>query len=241
MCGRFSLYFFPEAEEEFERRFGFPFPTLDYPPSYNTPPQTNIPVVESDENNQNEVREMFWGLIPSFSKEFKSHPQYNMLNTRVESFDKKQPDFRKELLTMSRCVVPANNYFEWAKIGTEKVPCKVESKDSPLMSFGGIYGIWRNDKGEKFYSCSIITVPANKLLERLHPRMPFVLDRTTEQMWLDNTVTDYEVLRDSITPYPEDGLEYFPVSRRVNSTRNNDPELVVPLKGFHKGPQYDLF
>ncbi|MFQ6114294.1 MAG: SOS response-associated peptidase [bacterium] len=241
MCGRFSLYFFPDAEREFEERFGIPFPTFDYPASYNISPGTNIPTVKSDENDNNQVKEMFWGLIAPFSAEFKPHPKYKMSNTRVESFDKKKADFRKKLLSISRCVVPANNYFEWARIGTGKVPFKVELKHFQLMSFGGIYSVWLNKKGEKFYSCSIITVPANRLLEKIHPRMPFILDRTTERMWLDNAVTDYEVLRDAIRQIPDEGLQCFPVSRKVNSTKNNSPDLVVPLTVLHQGGQDDLF
>ncbi len=240
MCGRFSLYFFPDAEREFGRRFGIPFPTWDYPASYNIAPFTDIPVVRAEDSGAPKVEKMFWGLIPPFARAFKPSPQYKMSNTRAESFDKAH-DFRKELLLTCRCVVPANNYFEWKKVGGKSIPFKIERQDAPIMGLGAIYSVWRDREGRPHYSCSIITVPANRALAPLHPRMPFILYGDTEKLWLDPEITDGRVLRDAMTPYPDDGLQVYPVSTRVNSTRNNDPDLVVPLPNAEQGRQFELF
>ncbi|NIR70136.1 MAG: hypothetical protein GWN00_13925, partial [Aliifodinibius sp.] len=72
MCGRFTLYFFPDAEREFEERFGIPFPTPAYPPSYNIAPYRDIPVVVNDWENKTQIRPMWWQLIPYWEKEFKT-------------------------------------------------------------------------------------------------------------------------------------------------------------------------
>jgi len=239
MCGRFSLYFFPDAEVEFEERFGIPFPTSDYPASYHIPPETSVAVVNADSDNQNQVVSMFWGLIPSFAQEFKPHPKYKMSNTRAEVFHAIKDNFRKELLVTSRCIVPANNYFEWTRV--DKVPFKIEAVDSHLLALGGIYSVWANRDGEKRHSCSIITVPANESLSEIHHRMPFILDAESEKVWLDNQVSDYHVLRNRIEPFPDDGLRYARVSRRVNNVMNNDPELVKPVAQTSGGTQGSMF
>jgi len=41
---------------------------------------------------------MFWGLIPSFAKEFKQHPKHRLDLTRVEVFYDDKDNFRKDLL-----------------------------------------------------------------------------------------------------------------------------------------------
>lgn len=241
MCGRFSLYFFPQAEAEFEQRFGIPFPTHEYPPAYNIPPNTDIPVVVQNlETGENEVRFMHWGLIPGFAKEFKPDPRYKMSNTRAESFDKSN-DFRKKLLAQTRGIVPANNYFEWLRQSRRKIPFKIERPDNPLLSLAAIYSTWRNAEGEKFYSCSIITVPANNALKRLHGRMPFVVRPDDEAPWLDRGRVGFEEALKLVTPFPDDGLRAVPVSPRVNSPANNDPDVVQPLEQPPGSDQFDLF
>ena len=239
MCGRFSLYFFPDAEEEFEKRFGIPFPTSGYIANYNIAPGTHIPVVKSDLLNSNQIADMHWGLIPWFAKEFKPHPVRKMSNTRAEVFHETKDHFRKELLQTSRCIVAANNYFEWRTESGQKMPYKIERNDRYLLTMGAIYSGWKGPNGERQYSCSIITTPPSDSIKHIHDRMPFILDDQTEQLWLDRTITDYQVVRDAITTYRSDGLRYFLVSRRVNYAKNNDSQLIVPVSSH--GGQSDLF
>ena len=239
MCGRFSLYFFPDAEDEFERRFGIRFPTHDYTTNYNIAPGTDIPVVKSDVQNENRIADIHWGLIPWFAKEFKPHPVRKMSNTRAEVLFDRKDNFRKDLLRTSRCIVAANNYFEWRRESGQKMPYKIERNDRYLLTMGAIYSAWSSPDGERSYSCSIITTPPSDSIKQIHDRMPFILDEKTEQLWLDRTITDYDVLRDAITTYRSNGLRYFQVSRRVNYAKNNDPQLVVPIRGYEG--QSDFF
>ncbi|MFQ5753572.1 MAG: SOS response-associated peptidase [bacterium] len=241
MCGRFSLYAYKMTPEEFEERFGFPIPDEpEYPPSYNIGPFRNIPVIYSDENNQNQMTSMFWQLIPSWSKEFKS--PYTAFNSKVESFEKK--NYKQGLLKHTRCVIPANNFFEFLKVEGEKVnpktgrkvknlkriPFKFELQDASLMTLGGIYSVWHDAEKKPYFSCSIITMPANELVKKVHPRMPFILTRETEKVWLDKTVTDFDRVKGLITAYSSQDLRCFPVSQAVNNPRNDFPELVQPVE-----------
>ncbi|MFQ5825170.1 MAG: SOS response-associated peptidase [bacterium] len=241
MCGRFSLYAYKMTPEEFEERFGFPIPEeSEYPPSYNIGPYSHIPVIYSDETNQTKMESMFWQLIPSWSKEFKS--PYTAFNSKIESLDKK--GYKRDLLRHARCLIPANNFFEFLKVEGEKVnpktgrkvkhlqriPFKFELKDECLMTLGGIYSIWLDAEKKAFYSCSIITMPANELVKKVHPRMPFILTRKTEKIWLDKTITDFAFLKDRITQFPAEEMRCFAVTQAVNNPRNDYPELVDPLE-----------
>ncbi len=82
-----SQFFSKEAREAFERNFGVLPPEPPYSrPTFNIPPGVDIHTVLRDSESNNQVREMFWGLIPGFAKEFKQHPKHRLDLTRVESF-----------------------------------------------------------------------------------------------------------------------------------------------------------
>ena len=124
MCRRFSQFFSKEAREAFERNFGVLPPEPPYSrPTFNIPPGVDIHTVLRDSESNNQVREMFWGLIPSFAKEFKQHPKHRLDLTRVEVFYDEKDNFRKDLLKSSRCIIPINCYLS-GKPGENK-SCRI--------------------------------------------------------------------------------------------------------------------
>lgn len=225
MCGRFSFFSWITTPEKVKKRFGIDVSeNIELKPSYNICPFKTTPVIYSDENNQRQIIPMFWQLIPAFSKEFNS--KYSMFNTRVESFEKK--GFWPGLLKNSRCLIPANNFIEWVKSEGGKKPFKFELKNNSLMTFGGIYSIWRDKDNEAHYSFSIITTPANHLVKKIHPRMPFILSRENENIWLDKKNKPLEQIKSMIGPYPESEMQSIIVSQEINNTKNDYPELLKP-------------
>lgn len=59
-------------------------------------------------------------------------------------------------------------------------------------------------------------------------RMPAVLDRDGEDLWLDPDQADPGRLLGLLGPYPDAAMEAYPVSRRVNSPANDSAELLAP-------------
>ncbi|MEM9626471.1 MAG: SOS response-associated peptidase family protein [Pseudomonadota bacterium] len=57
-------------------------------------------------------------------------------------------------------------------------------------------------------------------------RMPVILGADDHDRWLDLDADPAEVLR----PCPPERLEAFPVDKRVGNVRNNDAELIEPLR-----------
>jgi putative SOS response-associated peptidase YedK len=94
------------------------------------------------------------------------------------------------------------------------------------FAFAGLWESW--DKGGgALRSCAILTTRANSVLEGIHDRMPVILPSGTYDLWLDPDA-DREQLADLLIPYPGDDLETYPVSRFVNSPRNNDERCIEP-------------
>ncbi len=74
-------------------------------------------------------------------------------------------------------------------------------------------------------TCTILTTAANAVLAPIHDRMPVILGPASYDRWLDpGQVGAEELLR----PCPDDWLEAFPVSTRVNNVRNDVAELITP-------------
>jgi putative SOS response-associated peptidase YedK len=48
------------------------------------------------------------------------------------------------------------------------------------------------------------------------------------KLWLDADVRDPRALAEVLEPFPAEEMRAIPVSTRVNSSKNNDPELLEP-------------
>jgi putative SOS response-associated peptidase YedK len=96
----------------------------------------------------------------------------------------------------------------------------------------GVAGLWdrsRRDDGSHVFSCTLITVPANRLLTEVHnarQRMPAILAQTDHEAWLSGVP---QQARAALKPYPDELMTAWRVSRRVNSARlPNDASLIEP-------------
>ncbi len=94
------------------------------------------------------------------------------------------------------------------------------------MVFAGIWAA-RLDPDTDIWqrTCSIVTATAEGVISSIHDRMPVSLPREAWDPWLDRELHDPNQVMgvlDSIDP--EEIMEH-PVSNRVNSVKNNGPEL----------------
>lgn len=165
---------------------------------------------------------MKWGFVPSWSKEWTS--KYAVINTRAETIEEK-PYFRTAFKE-SRCLIPATGFYEWRKDPTEKIPHYIHLKDSSYFSFAGIYSVWKDKEGKEIYTCSIITTEPNELMSSIHDRMPVILSKDEEEVWIDESVKDEERLKSLLDPYPPDEMEAYEVSKEVNFPKNKGRELI---------------
>ncbi len=101
----------------------------------------------------------------------------------------------------------------------------IRRDDHALVGFAGLYSIGTDGRA----SCAIITTEPNALVARIHDRMPVILDRSAEALWLDPALTDPEAVLDFLRPCPADLLVAYPVSPRVSSPRTDGPSLIEPL------------
>ena len=94
-----------------------------------------------------------------------------------------------------------------------------------VYAFAGIWTWGGDDVGP---TCAIITTEPNDLVTTIHDRMPVILTRHGEQLWLDADAPPDEAMT-VLAPYPADLMEAYAVSSAVNSPRGQAEELIEPL------------
>ena len=106
MCGRYAASLPPEMLVELFRLLS----TVDMPARFNIKPTEPIMAIRNSRSAGGRVAQLYrWGLIPSWVKDIKDFPL--LINARADSLVEK-PAFRNSM-RYSRCVVPADGYYEW--------------------------------------------------------------------------------------------------------------------------------
>lgn len=219
MCGRFTLY-----EEKEKIRDHFDISSIpDLPQNYNIAPGTHIVGVSYYEHSLS-LMLFKWGFIPHWSKDKKTG--YKMINARMESVWGK-PSFRSAI-RYRRCLIPASGFYEWKKTEDGKQPYYITVADSSIFSMAGIWETWEDrSSGEIVDSCAILTTEAKGIVNKIHDRMPVIIEREGYQEWLDPMIQTPDKL--SIKSISKGNLVAWPVSSLVNSPKNNNPDLVRGL------------
>jgi putative SOS response-associated peptidase YedK len=97
------------------------------------------------------------------------------------------------------------------------------------MSLAGIWTSWRAGTPEEQRSFSIMTITANSLMEKIHDRMPVILDPKHFDKWLDPEIHEPEQVGAMLKPCPAELMECAVVSTLVNKPANNRAEVLEPL------------
>lgn len=237
MCGRYAASRRPEdLVEEFEVTQQ---PEQVLPASYNVAPTNTVYAVleraPRDEPEAAPVRRLQtvrWGLVPSWAKD----PAIGnrMINARMETVADK-PAFRRAF-AKRRCLLPADGYFEWyGEERGKKQPFFIRPSDGGVLAMAGLYELWRDptkqadDPEAWLWTCTVLTTSAPDDLGRIHDRMPLLVERERYSAWLDPTLDDPDQLRGLLVPAAPGRLTAYPVSKEVNSVRNNSAHLVDPV------------
>jgi putative SOS response-associated peptidase YedK len=193
-------------------------------PRYNVAPSQIIPAIRLDAG-QRAACLLRWGLVPSWAKDVKIG--YKMINARAETVADK-PAYRAAF-KRHRCLIPATGFYEWQQTDG-KQPYNVRMSNGVPFALAGLWDHWQHED-QVIESCTIVVTEANNLMQRIHDRMPVILQPKDYDLWLNPEVGDRERLLPLLIPYAGEDLELYPVSRLVNSPKNDRPELIGKIQG----------
>ena len=217
MCGRYTLFDIDQLEARFRTEN-----SLRVAASFNVAPGAEMPTISRQSPNRMVLRR--WGLVPFWAKD--PRVGYKLINARGETVGQK-PAFRKAIRSQ-RCLVPADGFYEWKRVGERKQPFYIRLKSKATFGMAGIYDIWEGAGKFTIESYSIITTKANKLMRGIHERMPVIIKPKDEATWLDPKTPLSEALV-LLRPFPGSQMEAFEVSAQVNNARNNTADLIQPI------------
>ena len=104
--------------------------------------------------------------------------------------------------------------------------------DNKPFAFAGLWETWKkkHNEGSIYRSCTIITTQSSESIRNIHHRMPVILKPQAYEFWLDPGNQDVVELKNLLKNEIEMDLDSYPVSKQVNSARNNDPSCIDPIK-----------
>jgi len=199
---------------------------IDDHPRYNIAPTQPVLTVRREHGEK--VRHftmMRWGLIPHWAKDMSIGTR--TLNARSETVTK-TPAFRDSILT-KRCLIPADGFYEWRPMGRVKQPFCFEVGEGDVFALAGLWDEWKSPEGEIVESCTILTTTPNSLVEDMHDRMPVIVTPDKYDLWLDPDVSDFDVIKDILKPYDADQMRRYPVSTKLNNSKNEGAESAAPV------------
>lgn len=175
-----------------------------------------------------------WGLIPSWIKDSSSaiEIQNRTLNAVGETVFEK-PSYKKSILEQ-RCLLPVHGFYEWRSFQKKKYPYLIQVRSNAIFSLGAIYETWVNRAtGETKNTFSILTTPANPMMEKIHnlkKRMPLILREEDEKQWVDPSLTHDQIVA-LIKPYDDHDMTAHTVSQFANSVHHlrNVPEITAAV------------
>jgi len=225
MCGR---YVSPD-DAAIEREFNLVRAEWQFPASYNVAPTDEVPIVRLNKEGERTGSRMHWGLIPYWAKGIP--PKFSTINATIEKLTE-AASWRGPWTRGQRCIMPAAGFYEWQLLpdGKSKQPYYITLNDQDIFGFAALWDSSKRDDGERIQSCTIVTMAANALMTAIHNvkhRMPAILAKQDRDAWLTAQAEDaFKLLKQ----YPDTHMVATPVSRRVNTPKNNDADLIEPAK-----------
>ena len=227
MISRYSLYTTADLRDRFALANGLP---KGVKPHYNIHPTLRAPVIVN-KNGQPVAEQMSWGLVPKGAKDTNSVFRYKTYNVPSEKILGKHS--WATAVRHTRCLVPANGFYQLVEQAGAKRAYYATLKDTALFAFAGIYSSWE-EAGITRAMYSIITSEAPQSLRHLGDRTPNILSQNDEARWLDVSVSDASALFDMLRPLAGEQLYIHEVGADIHSPKLDTPNLIAPYSQAHK-------
>ncbi len=210
---------------------------------FNVAPTQEVLVVRASPDEEEatagerEARLMRWGLVPRWAKDLKVG--YRMINAKAENLTSSRAYGPLVDKFRHRCLIVADGFYEWMVAEDPKQPrqpWRFTVDGGEPFAFAGLCTRkeWEDpeERGVEdgwLYSCTIVTTTPNKLVARVHDRMPAILPGPeAEAAWLrpDLKVEDAVAM---CAPLPASRMDGAPANPKLNKVGKGieGPELLV--------------
>ncbi|SFA58528.1 Putative SOS response-associated peptidase YedK [Pedobacter suwonensis] len=143
-------------------------------------PGSMLPVVT--DAMPDKVQEYRWGLLSVDDDKIHSKNKH----ARIESLF--LVPLWRELVGRKHCVVRIQAFYEYNR--EQEKTYKIERVDGQPFYIAGLWDIWFDIKsGILLPTFTMITMPPNSEMIKVHDRMPAILDRSNVKIWINSSYT----------------------------------------------------
>ncbi len=167
---------------------------------------------------------MRWGLIPSWAKD--SAGAASIINARAETAATK-PAFR-DALKSRRCLIPADDFYEWLRTGKTKQPYCFEVNEGELFAFAGLW-----ERPELTVDQNLFDPNHDHKCRDLSRPRPDASDSRSKCLRLVARPRNDECepgVPKLLKPYDAQLMRCYRVSTRINHVANGDEKCSVPVE-----------
>jgi putative SOS response-associated peptidase YedK len=231
MIERYSI---TASAEQITERFSVDVPEF-YHARYNAAPTQLLPVITS--SSPKGISLFYWGTSPEWSKN-------KMLSEKIinlpTAFFEEKPAL-KRAIKKSRCIIPADGFYIWKKVGKKtSIPYRFVSSQNEIFSFAGLWEEFEDTDGHEIQTFKIITTESDKAMSGFTERMPLILSRENENIWLDDNhaETEFLALLSSNSPI---AINNYPVSPVISNTGQDLASMILPTPPADQHGNLTLF
>jgi putative SOS response-associated peptidase YedK len=190
------------------------------PPSWNGAPRQTYPlIIRGGDAGAPVFVAANWGFAPSWNRDETGGRR--PINARSETVA--GGGLFRDAYRTRRALLPVDGFYEWHTVRGGKQPYAIAMATGAPFALAAIWDAWTDPRlGARIRTFAVLTCPANALMTEVHHRMPVVLAPEDHDRWLSDAPDPRELLR----PYPSEPMRMWPVSARVNSPRNDGPDLL---------------
>jgi len=222
MISRYALHDTANLSTYFALSSGLP---KGVKPRYNISPTASSPVIVSGATGRI-VKLMNWGLVAKGAKDMNSVFRYKTFNIPSEKIFSKHS--WEQLALVSRCLIPANGFYDLNGSGKKRA-FYTQPTDKSMLVFAGVHSSWQDLDGVIHGTYSMLTTEADMDRPNFSGRMPVIIKREDEARWLDPALNDASSVYDMIRPYPSNRLDIYEVSSAVHSPKSDHPSLAARI------------
>ncbi|QWB96158.1 SOS response-associated peptidase [Mycoplasmatota bacterium] len=226
MCGRFTLAVSAKQLSDYvlDRYHIDDFSSKEKLPKFNVAPGSEIISILHD-TKKYRIGSLKWGFVPSFAKDDVS---FQMINAKAETlFDK--PSFKKASLSQ-RCVVLADSFYEWDKTDKNEPPRRILTTDQKIFPMAAIWNTFIKDDGTKVHTVAIVTTKSNDMMSQIHDRMPVILNKKGEDVWLNPMNQNPKDLKKILIPYQSHKMKMYKVSKKINASSYDFEDALIEIE-----------
>lgn len=231
MIERYSI---TASAEAISHRFSVDVPDF-YQPRFNAAPTQLLPIITNTAPKG--ISLFYWGTSPEWAKN--KMLSEKIINLQTETIEEKTA--LKRALKKTRCIIPADGFYAWKKIGKKtSIPYRFISPGNELFALAGLWEEFEDTDGNEFHTFKIITTKANPMVSLITDRMPFVLHREVESLWLRESTTEDEILN-ILKTVPDITLSNYPVSPGISNTALDLASMILPTAPADQHGNLTLF